>query len=146
MLFISSKNISCSATKGHSSLTWTSGALLVIYGNHKFTQNFWGIFLEGSDFCIGIIHHEVIMASASLIEAWSSDWHMNSVTTLYPTLVCTQRKKNWNCFVVLYVTSIRASSLPYLSSICCCHGFEGFLSSSRSWFIFFGKRSCFWET
>lgn len=92
------------------------------------------LFYKGSDFWIGIIHHEVrwclagfhpfIMASASFIEAWSSDWHMNSATTLYPTLVCTRTKESGIAYlVILYVASIRTSSpVAYLWNIRFCHG------------------------
>ena len=46
MLFIRSKISVARQTKSHSSLTCTSGAFPVIYGNHKCTQNFWEIVLR----------------------------------------------------------------------------------------------------
>ena len=111
-------------------------------------QTFGELLFEGSDFCIGIIHHEVrriprwvpsldygkCFTYRGLIFGLAHEFSHNLISHVS---MYTNKKSGIAYLVVLYVASIRASSLPYLSSIRCCHGFEGFLSSSRSWFIFF---------
>ena len=60
---------------------------------------------------------------ASAIDAASSSLHINSATTLYPTLVCTHRKNRGRVhFVVLYVASSRTNSLPYRFRRLCWKG------------------------
>ena len=132
---------------------WTSGALLVICGNHKCTPNFWGIVVRGQRFCIGIIHHEVrriprwvpsldygkCFTYRGLIFGLTYEFSHNLVSHVG---MYTNEKK-WNCLPCRFVRgvhqgqfttiSFKHSLLPWLLM----YKEEGFLRSSRSWFIFF---------
>ena len=93
-------------------------------------KTFGILFFESSDFCTGIIHHEVrriprwvpsldygkCFTYRGLIFGLAHEFSHNLISHVG---VYINEKSGIAYLVVLYVASIRASSLPYLSNIRC---------------------------